>query len=77
MPEGIDIGLHDADQASTQPYFDLLWPKLRVGGSIFTDNAMTHREQLADFVKHVRARPDASSVEVPIGNGVEWTIKLA
>ena len=77
MPEGIDIGFIDADKASTQAYFDLLWPKLRVGGSIFTDNAMTHREELADFVKHVRARPDASSVEVPIGNGVEWTIKLA
>ena len=72
----IDIAFIDADKVSTHAYFDLLWAKVRVGGSVLTDNATTHREELADFVGYVRGLADASSVEVAVGNGVEWTIKL-
>jgi predicted O-methyltransferase YrrM len=72
----IDIGFVDADKPSTQKYFDLLWPKVRVGGMVITDNAKTHRAELADFVKHVRSRPDAHSIEIAIGNGIEWTVKV-
>ncbi len=72
----IDIAFIDADKVSTRAYFDLLWEKIRVGGSVLTDNATTHRDELSDFVKYVRGLANASSVEVAVGNGVEWTIKL-
>jgi predicted O-methyltransferase YrrM len=71
----IDLAFIDADKPSTRAYFDALWPSLRVGGSILVDNATTHREQLAEFVKHVRSLPHAVSAEVAVGNGVEWTVK--
>ncbi len=71
----IDIAFIDADKQSTQMYFDLLWPKVRRGGCILTDNVTTHRDELSAFIDHVRSRQDASSAEVAIGNGVEWTIK--
>ncbi len=73
----IDLAFIDADKPSCGAYFDLLWPKLSPGGSILTDNATTHRQQLADFVRHVRGLDGAISREVAIGNGIEWTIKLA
>ena len=76
IPGPIDIAFIDADKPRCRAYFDLLWPKIRPNGSILTDNATTHRAELADFVKHVRSLPDASSVEVAVGNGIEWTIKL-
>jgi len=76
IPGPIDIAFVDADKPSTQKYFDLLWPKVRVGGMIITDNAATHRVELADFVKSVRSRPDAHSIEIAIGNGIEWTVKI-
>lgn len=72
----IDIAFIDADKPSTQGYFELLWPKVRRGGCILTDNATTHREELSSFVDQVRSRQDARSVEVAIGNGVEWTVKV-
>ena len=72
----IDIVFLDADKASTRAYFDLVWPRVRCGGSVLTDNAVTHREELADFVRYVRSRPDTMSSEIQIGNGVEWTMKL-
>jgi len=71
----IDLAFIDADKPNCQNYFDTLWPKVRAGGSILTDNATTHRSELADYVKGLRARADASSVEVAVGNGIEWTIK--
>jgi predicted O-methyltransferase YrrM len=75
IPGPIDIGFIDADKPSTRAYFDLLWPKIRSGGCVITDNATTHKKELAEFVKYVRERSDASSIEVAIGNGIEWTIK--
>jgi predicted O-methyltransferase YrrM len=71
-----DLAFIDADKPATRAYFDLIWPKIRIGGSVITDNATTHREQLSDFVKHVRSLADAVSTEVAVGNGVEWTVKI-
>jgi predicted O-methyltransferase YrrM len=71
----IDIVFLDADKASTRDYFDIVWPRVRWPGSVLTDNAVTHRDELADFVHYVRSRPDTMSTEIPIGNGLEWTVK--
>jgi len=73
----IDLAFIDADKPSTAAYFDLLWPALRVGGSILTDNIMTHHKELADYVAKVRAVPNAISLDLPVGNGLEWTTKIA
>jgi predicted O-methyltransferase YrrM len=72
----IDLAFIDADKPACRAYFDLLWPKLRIGGSILTDNATTHREELAEYIAYVRSVPNGSSAEVAVGNGVEWTIKV-
>ncbi len=77
MPGGIDIVFLDAgDKKQSSAYFDLVWEKVRPGGCVLTDNATTHRAELADYVKYVRSRPDTSSLEVAVGNGIEWTVKL-
>ncbi|MEZ0263459.1 MAG: O-methyltransferase [Phycisphaerae bacterium] len=76
IPGPIDVAFIDADKPACRDYFETLWPKLRVGGSILTDNATTHRTELADFVRYLRSREDASSVEVAVGNGIEWTVKV-
>lgn len=77
IPGPIDIAFIDADKPACRAYFDMIWPKLRVGGSILTDNATTHKKELADYIAYLRGRAGASSTEVAVGNGVEWTIKLA
>ena len=72
----IDLAFIDADKPACRDYFQTLWPKIRPGGAILTDNATTHRTELADYIQHLRALPNATSTEVAIGNGLEWTIKL-
>ena len=76
IPAPIDLAFIDADKPACRDYFATLWPKIRPGGSILTDNATTHRSELAEYIKHLRSLPDASSVEVAVGNGIEWTTKL-
>lgn len=73
----IDLAFMDSgDKKSTRGLFDLVWPHIRPGGSVLTDNATTHKEELADFVAYVRGLGGATSTEIPVGNGIEWTVKL-
>lgn len=77
LPGEIDLAFIDAEKSLTRQYLDVAWPKLRVGGSALIDNATTHREQLAPCLRDLRARPDASVIEVAVGNGLIWAIKTA
>ena len=73
----IDIAFIDGtDKLSSRKYFDLVWPRVRSGGSVLTDNTKTHPQELSDYIQYVRSRPDAASAELPVGNGVEWTVKV-
>lgn len=74
--EPIDVAFIDADKPSTQTYFDLVWPKVRAGGAVLTDNVISHQQELTRYVSGLRARDDAHSVTLPIGGGLEWTVKL-
>lgn len=70
-----DLVFIDAWKEQCIAYFDLVWPRIRAGGSVITDNAVTHRKELAGYVAHVRGMAGAVSKEVAVGNGIEWTIK--
>ena len=73
----IDVAFIDSgDKQSTRALFDLVWPKLGAGGSVITDNVTTHKSELGPFVSYVRGLKSASSIEIPIGNGIEWTLKV-
>jgi predicted O-methyltransferase YrrM len=76
LPDGIDVVFIDADKPSTRAYFDLVWPKIRVGGAVVTDNVISHQGEMAGLVDYVRSRDDAHSVQIPIRAGVEWTVKV-
>jgi predicted O-methyltransferase YrrM len=76
IPAPVDIAFIDADKPNSRNYFEIVWPLIRVGGAVINDNSVTHAKELADLFRYLRSREDASSVEVAIGNGIEWTIKL-
>src|SRR5579863_941911 len=53
---------------------DLFYPKLSAGAFIAADNMLRPQTYLANallYRKHVRAKPNISSVLLPIGSGVE------
>lgn len=71
----IDFVLNDADKENCIKYVDLLLEHLSDRAIVLTDNTLTHPKQLADFLAWIRGRPDFCSAHVPIGNGMEMSIK--
>jgi len=70
----------DADKESYIEYFDLCLPLVRKGGIIGADNILLperFNQMMADYLSHVRSKPNVQSVTVPIDNGEEVTIKLS
>jgi predicted O-methyltransferase YrrM len=69
-----DFAFLDAVKEQTREYFNLVWPRIRPGGVVLTDNVTTHAS-LQPFVRFLRSLPDADSSTLKIGNGVEVTFK--
>jgi len=72
----IDFVLNDADKENCRRYVELIEEKLTDRAIVLTDNTLTHPEQLAEFLAWVRGRSDFCSAHVPVGNGMELSVKL-
>jgi len=71
-----DFVLNDADKENCSRYVELLAEKLSDRAIVLTDNTLTHPEQLADFLAWMRGRTDFCSAHVPVGNGMELSVRL-
>jgi len=58
---------------SERPEYPGWWPDLRrvlrPGGLLVVDNATSHPQELAPFIKLVKADPQFTTCLVPVGNG--------
>lgn len=64
-----DMVFLDADRQQYCAMADAIWSRLKPGGLLVCDNALSHQEQLAPFRDWVQARSDTCEVLVPIGKG--------
>lgn len=71
-----DFVFLDADKKPTRNYFDLIWPKLAHRATIITDNVTSHEDELSEFVAFLRQHPQLCSTLIPVGSGLELTVKL-
>lgn len=72
---GFDFAFIDAVKEQSHGYLDTLTPLLGDQYTLLTDNTSTHHDQLAPFVQRLRELPNVTSIDVPVGNGFEWTVK--
>lgn len=80
LPGPFDLVLIDHWKDRYVREFDLAWPKVRVGGVVVADNILLPRAtapQMEAYVQHVRGLPDARSHTIPLGDGVEITVRAA
>ena len=75
-PEGIDLLFVDATKQEQQAYLDVIWPKLDAHAVIITDNVTTHAGEMAEYLKRLRTDPRLTSTLIPIGHGMELTVRL-
>ena len=69
-----DFVFIDAVKEQSFEYLDAVRPKLARRSILVTDNTLTHADELASFVEHLRHWPGATSCQVPVGNGFELTV---
>lgn len=67
----------DTEKADYLPQFSAFWPRVEPGGAVAADNAIDLADHMRDYFAHVKSLRGALSVTVPIGNGVELTLRTA
>ncbi|MEX2215443.1 MAG: class I SAM-dependent methyltransferase [Phycisphaeraceae bacterium] len=73
-PKPYDFVFFDATKAESFDYLEAVLPRLARRAVFATDNSTTHATELAPFLAHLRALPNAVTAPVPVGNGFELTI---
>ena len=73
--EAIDLVFIDAVKEQYETYFDVIYKRLDVGSMVVADNVISQEDELLDYVTYVQNHPNLESVTVPIGRGLEITVK--
>jgi len=74
-----DFVLVDAWKPDYPSYFDLVFPKLRLGGLMVADNITRPKPDagIAEYVRKARGHAEARSQLLEVGSGLELTIRIA
>lgn len=67
--EGISFCFIDTEKELYLDCYELVIPRMVTGGILVADNAISHREGLAEFIEHVMQDNRVDALVVPIGMG--------
>jgi predicted O-methyltransferase YrrM len=89
LEAGIDLVFMDAEKEQYSAYFDLIFPKVRVGGFILADNTLwdgkvvyeeEHKDPasiaLRKFNKNIQLNPKVENLILPLRDGVSIIRKI-
>lgn len=74
--EAIDFVFIDAEKGQYETYFDVVYKRMKLGAMVVADNVVSHENELADYVTYMQNHPNLESVTVPLGRGLEITVKI-
>jgi len=74
--EPVDLLFIDAERSYYETFFDVVYQRLVKGGMVVADNVLSHQDELEDYILYVENHPNLESVMVPIGRGLEISVKL-
>ncbi len=72
--EPFDFVFIDAVKQQSFAYLQAATPKLAAHAVLVTDNTLTHADELASFVAHLRGAASVVSCGIPVGNGFELSV---
>ena len=75
QPAEVDLLFLDSDRDQYVAWWPWIQAALAPRGLLIVDNAVSHADEMKDFVTGVRATPGWQSVVVPIGNGELMALK--
>ncbi|MDM8518445.1 O-methyltransferase [Anaerolineales bacterium HSG6] len=71
----VDFLLIDGDYGQYETYFDVVYKRMEVGGMIVADDVVEEENALSDYVSYMQNHPNLESTTVPLGDGLEITVK--
>ena len=72
-----DFVFFDADRTSAPAQLTLLLPKLAPRALILADNALSHPDQIADYLAMVKGLKQLQQVLIPVGKGLSVALASA
>ena len=75
LPGPFDLVFIDAEKDDYVDHLEALTVRVRPGGLILADNVISH--DLSAYQAALRGRSDLETVTIPIGRGIEFTLKTA
>jgi len=76
LKEKFDFMFIDAIKKDYINYLKLAEKNLKKGSIIVADNAIMFKDKMKDYLNYVKNNKNYSSVLVPIGSGVEFSVKV-
>ncbi len=73
--EAVDFLLIDADYGQYETYFDVLYKRMQLGSTIVAADVIEAENDLADYTTYAQNHPNLESVTIPLGQGLEFTVK--
>jgi predicted O-methyltransferase YrrM len=75
--EPVDLLFIDGASGQYETYFDVVYKRMGVGAMVIADDVVENENELADYVTYVQNHPNLESVTVPLGRGLEVTVKVS
>jgi predicted O-methyltransferase YrrM len=75
--EPVDLLVIDADFGQYETYFDVVYKQMSTGSVVIADDVVAEEDSLADYVTYVQNHPNLESVTIPLGQGLEFSVKTA
>lgn len=74
-PKAFDLAFFDATKMEHLSYLKALESRIKKGGMIITDNALSHKKELTSYKKHILSLKNWETEELNIGTGLLISIK--
>lgn len=75
--EPVDFLFINGQNSQYETYFDVVYKQMSVGATIVAGGVVTDEDALADYVTYVQNHPSLESMTVPVGDGLEVSVKTA
>ncbi len=75
--EAVDFLFLDGENSQYETYFDVVYKQMGVGGMVVANGVVSDEDELADYTTYVQNHPNLESVAVPVGNGLEVSVKIS
>lgn len=75
--EPVDLLFIDGESGQYETYFDVVYKRMGVGAMVVANRVVDNENELADYVTYVQNHPNLESVTIPLGQGLEITVKTS